>query len=80
MSAAQKQQMYELYHNAGLVEHKKIKDGAKTLEAKVAAIEVKTNNSINDNLCTDKQPKSNNRENTALDRKGNGIRKSWQVS
>ena len=74
MSAAQRQQFYEIQKKARLINGKKTTEGSRALEARVAVLEAKTNNSSNESLFADKKPKSNNRNNTALDRKGNSTR------
>ena len=61
---------------ARLVKGKKTPESGRALEARVAMLEVKTDHSINDSLFPDKKPKASKRNNSALDRKGNGIRQS----
>ena len=50
--------------------------GRKLDPLRIAAVEAKTNNSSNESLFTDEKPKDNNRNNSALDRKGNSTRQS----
>ena len=70
------QQLYELQMKTGLIKGKKTKESSRALEARVAMLEAKTDNSSNDSLFNDEKPKANNRNNPALDRKGNGTRQS----
>ena len=49
---------------------------SRALEAKVAVLEAKADNSSDDSLLPDKKPKANNRNNPALDNKGSGTRQS----
>ena len=42
----------------------------------MAVLEAKTDNSSNESLFADKKPKANDRNNPAVDRKGNGTRQS----
>ena len=49
---------------------KKTTKSSKALEARVAMLEAKTNNSRNDSLFLGESPKNNNRSNPALDIKG----------
>ena len=74
MLMAQHQQLYELWKIAKLIKGKKTQESSKALEARVATLEAKTDNSINESLLADEKPKANNRNNPALDRKGNGTR------
>ena len=76
MSAAQRQQLYELQKKAGLIMGKKTPESSRALEARVAAFEVKTENSSDKSLFADVKPKANNRNNSALDRKGNSTRQN----
>ena len=71
MSTTQHQQLYELQKEAGLMKGKKTPESSRALEAIVAMLEAKTDNSNNESLFIDKMPKVNNRNNPALDRKGN---------
>ena len=59
-----------------LIKGKKTSDSNRALEARVAMLEAKINNSINKSLLTDETPKANNRNNPALDRKGSRTRDS----
>ena len=76
ISAAQCQQLYELRKKARLMKGKKITESSRALEARVAVLEAKTDNSRNESLFADKKPKANNRNNPAFDRKGNDTRQS----
>ena len=50
MSMAQRQQLYELLHKAGLSKGEKIPDTSKVLKVKVAMIQAKTDNNCNECL------------------------------
>ena len=76
MSAAQHQQLYELQNKANLIKGKKTPESSRALEARVAMLEAKTGKSSNESLFTDAKPMANNRNNPALERKGNGTRQS----
>ena len=76
MSMVQHQQLYELQKKARLIKGKKTPESSRALEARVAVLEAKTDNSSDESLFADKKPKANNRNNPALDRKGNGTRQS----
>ena len=76
MLAAQCQQLYELQKKARLIKGKKTPESSRALEARVASLEAKSDNSSNESLFADKKPMANNRNNPALDRKGNGTRQS----
>ena len=65
MSILQQQQLYELWKKARLIRDKKTPESSRALEARVAVLEAKTDNSI----FIDKKPKANNRNNPALVRK-----------
>ena len=69
MSMAQCQQLYELWKKAGLVKGKKTPESSRVLEARVAALEMKIDNSSNESLLADEKTKANNISNPALDRK-----------
>ena len=77
MLVLQHQQLYEVQKKAGLINGEKTPESSSALEARVATLEAKTGNSSNESLFPDKKPKANNRNNPALDRKGNGTRQSW---
>ena len=51
-------------------------ESSRALEARVAMLEEKTDNSSDEGLFADEKPKANNRNNPALDRKGNDTRQS----
>ena len=55
---------------------KKTPENSRALEARVSVLEAKTDNSSNGSLFADVKPKANNRNNPALDRKGNSTRQS----
>ena len=74
MSVAQCQQSYELRKRTGLKKGKKTPESSRALEARVTGIEAKSENSSNECLFTDMKPTASNRNNPALDRKGNGTR------
>ena len=76
MSMAQHQQLYELQKKARLIKGKKAPESSRALEARVAMLEAKTDNSSNESLFPDEKLKANNRNNPALDRKGSGTRQS----
>ena len=76
MLAAQYQQLYELQKKAGLIKGEKTPESSKALEARVATFEAKTDNSSNQSLFSDEKPKSNNRNNPALNMKGSSTRQS----
>ena len=77
MLVAQHQQLYELWKKARLIKGKKTPESSSALEARVAALEAKTENSSNESLFTDVgKPKPNNRYYPILDRKGSGTRQS----
>ena len=66
--------MYKLQCKVGLLKGKKTPESSKALEARVAINEVKTENSSNDSLLSDKKLNANNRNNPALDRKESDTR------
>ena len=74
MSMVQCHQLHELQKKAGLIKGKKTPESSRALEARVAMLETKTDNSSNESLFIDEKPKAYNRNNPALDRKGNGTR------
>ena len=105
MSVAQHQELYKLQKKAGLIMVKKTQESRRSLEARVAALEAKTNNSSYqslftdvkiqsrvaafeaqpnnssyESLFTDDKSNANNRNNPALDRKGNGSRQSLETN
>ena len=73
---AQCQQLYELQKNARLMNPKKTPESRRALEARVAVLEAKTENSSDESLFADEYPNANNRNNSALHRKGNGTKQS----
>ena len=75
MSTAQCQKLYELWKKAGLIKGKTSLEWSKASEARVAMLEAKTENSINESFPY-KKAKANNRNNPALDRKGSRTRES----
>ena len=74
MSAAQCQQLYELWKRAGLIKGKKTPESSRVLEARVAMLEAKSENSSNESLFANVKPTTSNRNNPALNRQGNGTR------
>ena len=68
--------MYELQKKAGLIKGKKTPNNSRALEARVAALEAKTDNCSNDFFFADEKPKASNRENPAIDKKRNGTRQN----
>ena len=55
---------------------KKTPESSRTLKARVAVLEAKSENSSNESLFADVKPPASNRNNPDLDRKGNGTRQS----
>ena len=76
MSVAQCQQLYELWKRAGLIKGKKTPESSRVLEARVAMLEAKSENSSDESLFADVKPTAINRDNPALDREGNCTRQS----
>ena len=76
MLTTQHQQLYELYKKAGLIKGKKTSKSSRALEAGVAALEAKIDNSSDESSFADEKPKANNRNNPALYRKGSNTRQS----
>ena len=74
MLTAQCHQLHELQKKAELIKGKKTPESSRALEARVAMLEAKTENSSNESVFKDKKPKANNRTNPALDRKGSRTR------
>ena len=68
------QQLYELQKKAGLIKSKKTPESSRSLEAKEAVLEAKTDNNSDDSLFPNEKPTANNRSNPSLDRKGNDTR------
>ena len=68
--------MYELQKRAGLIKGEKTTESSRALEARVAVLEAKSENSSNESLFADVKPTACNRDNPALDRKVNGTRQS----
>ena len=72
MSAAQHQQLYELQKKAWLIKGKKSSENSRDLEARVAALEAKSDNRSNESIFVDlDKSKADNRNNPALDKKRN---------
>ena len=67
-------QLCELWEKIRLINSKKTPEISRALETRVAALEAKTDNSSNESLFADEKPNANNRNNSALDRKGIRIR------
>ena len=72
MTVMQCQQLHELHKRAGLIKGKKTSESSRALEARVAMLEAKSKNSNNESLLAEIKPAANNRNNPALDKKGNG--------
>ena len=84
MSVAQSQHLHELQNRARLIKGKKTPECSRALEATVAVLEAKSDNSSDESLYADiYKPKPSNRNNPALDRKEYGTRQShadaWQL-
>ena len=73
---AQHQQLHEFWKKDGFIKGKMTPESSRASEAKVAMLEAKTDNSRDESLFPDEKPKASNRNNSALDRKGNGTRQS----
>ena len=54
----QQQQLYEVQRKAGHIKGKKTPESSKALEARVAMLEAKIDNSSNERLFPDKKPKA----------------------
>ena len=76
MSMTQHQQLYEHQKKARLIKGKKNPESGRALEARVAILEAKTDNSSDDSLFPDEKPIATSRNNSALDRKENNTRQS----
>ena len=76
MSVAQNQKLYELLKRAWLIKGKKTPESNRALEARVSALEAKSENRSNESLFADVEPTVSNRNNPALDRKRKGTRQS----
>ena len=76
MLTTHSQQLYELLKEARLIKGKKTPESSRALDARVAALETKMDNSSDKSLFADEKPKASNRSNPALDRKGSGTRQS----
>ena len=74
MLMVQCQHLYELWKEAKLIKGKMAQEIGRALEARVAMLKAKTNNSSNKSFFADEKPKDNNRNSPALDRKENGTR------
>ena len=72
MSVAQCQQLYELWKKARFIKGKMTPESGRALEASMAALEGKTDNSSNESLFADEKL----RNNPALDRKESCTRQS----
>ena len=57
-----------------LIEGKKTFESNRALEVRMALLEAKSDNSSNESLFPDEKPKANNRNNSALERKGSRTR------
>ena len=66
MLMAQCQQLYELWKKADLTKGKKTPENSRALEARLTMLEAKTDNSSNESLFPDENPKANDRIYSAL--------------
>ena len=76
MSMAQCQQLHELQKKAGLIMGKNTPESSNTIEATVALLEEKTDDSSNESLLANEMPKVNKKHNPVLDRKGSDTSQS----
>ena len=76
MSMVQHQQLYEPQKRARLVKGKKTTESSRVLEDRVAVLEAKSENSSNESFFAFMKCTASNRNNLALDKKGNGTRQS----
>ena len=76
MSAAQNQQLYELWKKAGLIKGKKTPESSQALEARVVVLEATSENSSDESLFADTKLTTGKRNNPAFDRKGSSTRQS----
>ena len=60
----------------GLIKDKKTPESSRALEARVVVLEAKTDNCSNESLFADRKPKTNNRNNPALDSNGSRTRQT----
>ena len=68
MLMTQQQQLCELQKKAAIIKGKETPRSSQALEARIVALEVKTDNSSDESLFADEKSKSNNRNNPASDR------------
>ena len=68
--------MYELQKKARLIKGKKTPESGRAFKTRVTVLEEKTDNSSNKSLFAAEKSKASNRNNLALDRKGNDTRQS----
>ena len=74
------QQSYELHERSGLIKDKKTPETSRALEARVAMLEAKSDNSSDESLFADiNKPKPSNRNNPLLDRKGMAPSRAMQM-
>ena len=66
---AQSQQLYEVWKKTNLIKDKKTPENSRDLEARVATLEAKTDNSSNKSLFAEEKPKAFNRNNAAFEKK-----------
>ena len=78
MSMAQQQQLYELQHKEKFRKGNKTPENSKTLETWVAVLEWEMNSISDESLFVDEKPIASNRNNPALDRKGNRPSKRFE--
>ena len=76
MSMAQCQKLYELQKRARLIKGEKTPESSRVLDARVAVLKAKSENSSIEMLFADVKPSARNRNNSALDRKENYTRQS----
>ena len=76
MLMAQHQQLYEVRKKAGLIKGKKAPERGRVLKTRLTVLEAKTDKSSKESLFIDEKLKTKNRNNPAVDRKGNSTRQS----
>ena len=72
----QQHHLYELQCNAGLIKGEKTPESNKASEARMAALEAKTDNHCDQSLFADEKPNASDKNNPALDRKGSDTRQN----
>ena len=71
MSAVQHQQLYDLWKRARIIKGKKTSESSRTLKARVAMLEAKSENRSDESSFADTKPTTCDRNNPDLDRKCN---------